>query len=564
MGTSVYQVYPRSFQDTNGDGKGDLHGVISRLDYIKDAGFETIWLSPFFKSPQHDFGYDVEDYFSADPDYGTDEDIDLLIAETHRRNMYIVFDMVLNHTSDRHPWFLESRSSKDNPKRDWYVWKDGRKGLGGKRLPPNNWKSQVSGTGWHYDEKTEQWYWAAFLPFQPDLNYRNPEVKTAVFKMLEYWLEKGVNGFRLDIIGAIFEDEEFRDSPFTWKLLPDENNEGMLFQSTCRTQNLPESIEFSRELRALTDRFDNPPRFLVGETFGRPETISRFCRDRGLHAAFAFKCAAVPFTAAAFRRLIEEYEDCFAAPLVPAWAFSNHDRTRRISALGGDAEKAKLNAAFQITARGIPFFYFGEELGMKDAVLPHKESLDPVSFAFRNLPAPVFKMINRMVHGSLNRDCVRTPMQWKDEENAGFCPPGVTPWLPVNPDTGSINAASADRDPDSILKVFRRFLVLRAGSRALRFGRVLLIGASKLPQGILGFYRITDDERNPTEKLLVLLNFKSRETEIALELLEISDVKELKLIVSTKVDRPEPDGSILKLKAYECVVFECLSAANRT
>ena len=542
--------------DSNGDGIGDLRGIISKLDYIKSIGFETIWVSPFFQSPQRDFGYDVSDYFSADADYGSNEDIDLLITETHRRDMHILFDMVLNHTSDRHPWFLESRSSRDNPKRDWYVWKDGRLGAGRKKRPPNNWKSQVSGSGWQYDENTGQWYWAAFLPFQPDLNYRNPEVKEAVFSMLKYWLGKGVDGFRLDIIGSIFEDPEFRDSPFIWKLFPDENNEGMLFQSTCMTQNLPESIEFSRELRGLTDRYSNPPRFLIGETFGRPETISRFCENGGLHAAFAFKCTSVPFTADAFRELLVEYEECFAEPLTPSWAFSNHDRTRRISALGGSTEKAKLNAAFQITARGIPFFYFGEELGMVDAKLPHRASLDPVSFPFKWLPAPAFKLLNGLVHGALNRDCVRTPMQWTAGETGGFCPQEISAWLPVNPDTEGVNTITAEKDPDSIANCYRRFLTLRSGSKALRFGRLELIGREKLPRNLLGFYRLCGEDSGSPERLLILLNFSPNTIELDAEGLYLPGMDGVDLIVSTRANKTESDKSLLRLKGYEGAIYK--------
>ena len=507
-GTSVYQIYPRSYLDSNTDGIGDIRGIISKLDYIRDAGFETIWLSPFVRSPQQDFGYDISNYDEPAPEYGTAADVEQLIGEVHRRGMYIILDMVLNHTSSRHPWFIESSSSRNNPKRDWYIWRNGRRGPFGKR-PPNNWKSQTGGSGWQYDARTDQWYWAAFLPFQPDLNYRNPEVREAVFSMLGRWIDRGADGFRLDIIGSIFEDSQFRDSPFIPKLLPDEENDGMLFRSTCRTQNLPESMDFCRGLRSFIDEKTSGRGFLVGETFGSPETISGFCRDGGLQAAFAFKCTGVPFTAGAFRELIEEYETCFAEPLTPAWAFSNHDRTRRITALGGNPAAARLNAAFQITVRGIPFFYFGEEIGMTDTRLSHRDSLDPVSFPFKKLPAPVFRLLNKKLSGSLNRDCVRTPMQWNDSVNAGFCGERCSPWLPVNPDYTAVNTEQSESDPDSLLHCFRRFLSLRKESDALKFGSLKLIDTAVLPPTVLGYERENRKADGNTERLSIYLNFSS-------------------------------------------------------
>jgi len=245
--TTIYQVYPRSYQDSNGDGIGDLHGIISKLDYIRDLGFETIWLSPFFASPQRDWGYDVSDYRDVAPEYGDLADAEALIAEIHKRGMRVLFDLVMNHTSDEHPWFRESRASRENPKRDWYIWRDGR----GER-PPNNWKAVPGGSGWHYDPGTGQWYYASFLPFQPDLNYRNPEVKQAMFDVARYWLDKGVDGFRLDIFHAIYKDAGLRDNPFSWRLLP-HNFEAGYFQDWQNNLNLPET----QELAWMERRFPN-------------------------------------------------------------------------------------------------------------------------------------------------------------------------------------------------------------------------------------------------------------------------------------------------------------------
>ncbi|MDC7125668.1 MAG: alpha-amylase family glycosyl hydrolase [Spirochaetales bacterium] len=550
-GTSVYQIYPRSYKDTNNDGIGDLGGIISKLDYIKEAGFETIWISPFFKSPQRDFGYDVSDYYKPAEEYGTLEEVEKLIKEVHSRKMFIIFDMVLNHTSDEHPWFKESSSSINNPKKDWYVWKDAKNsediknGKSKKPIPPNNWKSQVSGSGWHWNEKRQQFYWAAFLPFQPDLNYRNPEVKEAMFSMLEFWLKKSVDGFRLDIIGSIFEDKQFRDSPFIWKLFPDENNEGMLFRSKCRTENLPESFQFAKDLRKVTDNFSEPPRFMVGETFGSPETISNFCKNKGLHSAFAFKCTSVPFTASSFKDLLTEYEHHFPYPLTPVWAFTNHDRTRRMSALGENPSKAKLNAFFQLTARGIPFFYFGEEIGMTDTKLSHKNSLDPVSFPFKTLPEPIFNLINKKIHGSVNRDCVRTPMQWDKSENAGFCKENITPWLPINKNYKKVNTENTVKDTDSIFNCIKRINNYRAKSDILRFGQIKLINDSELPKNILGYNRTFNKE-----SLTILLNFSSSESIVKNE-----HLKNYSLEASTKCKSNAIENDKLALSPFEGIII---------
>lgn len=508
--TVVYQIYPRSYYDSNGDGIGDIAGIISKLDYIKQTGFETIWISPFFKSPQKDFGYDISDYYSIASEYGTKEDVETLVQETHKRGMYIIFDMVLNHTSDQHPWFIESRSSKNNPKREWYIWKDAKKN--GK--PPTNWISQTGGSGWQWDEKTSQYYWAAFLPFQPDLNYRNPEVKKEIYSMLNYWLKKGVDGFRLDIIGSIYEDKEFRDSPFVLQLLPNEENKGMLFKSKCMTENLPESKEFTKELRKITDDYNSPERFMVGETFGSLKEVANFCKNKGLHSGFAFKCTEVSFSAKSFYKLIKDYEKEFPSPLKPVWAFSNHDRTRRISALGGNVKKAKLNIAFQLTVRGIPFFYYGEEIGIEDANLNHKNSLDPVSYPFKKLPLFIFNLINKKIHGALNRDRVRTPMQWDSTANAGFCSKNANPWLPVNNNYENINVQNQEKDPNSILSCMKRFLKIRLENESLQSGDILLTNKILLSKNVLSYTRKYKDD-----EIFILLNFNNKKINIELEAL---------------------------------------------
>ncbi|MBK6532448.1 MAG: hypothetical protein IPF99_23525 [Deltaproteobacteria bacterium] len=315
--TTVYQVYPRSFADTNGDGIGDLRGVIGKLDYLRDLGVETIWLSPFFDSPQADFGYDIRDHFGISSEYGSLDDCHALIEEVHQRGMRVVFDMVLNHTSNEHPWFVESKSSKHNPKRDYYLWRDGRSPGG--REPPNNWRSMLGRRGWHYDRATEQWYWASFLPFQPDLNYRNPEVKEAMLDVVRHWLSMGVDGLRLDIFNALFKDAAFTNNPFSFRPVPSEDNPDGFFQQTRHTIDHPDTFAFARELRAVVDAVPGPPRFLVGEVFGTPHTLRRYCGEDadGLHLVFLFKSMRAPFSGPGVRAMIAEFEREFPEPFFP-------------------------------------------------------------------------------------------------------------------------------------------------------------------------------------------------------------------------------------------------------
>lgn len=288
-GTTLYQIYPRSFQDSGGDGIGDLPGIIDRLDYLEWLGIETLWLSPVYESPQGDFGYDISDYRAIDPDYGTMGDMDRLIGEVHRRKMKLVMDMVLNHTSEKHPWFIESSASRTNPRRDWYIWRRG-KGKEGEK-PPNNWQSQTTGSGWHRHPDTGEWYWASFLPFQPDLNWRNPAVEAEMMETLRFWLDRGIDGFRLDIIGSVFETDGFPDNPRTWRLFPDQEEAMGFFHTNRHTLNHPDNFSLARRLRKLVEAYA-PARFLVGEVFGPPEKVRRYCGEEtpdGLNSVFSLK-----------------------------------------------------------------------------------------------------------------------------------------------------------------------------------------------------------------------------------------------------------------------------------
>lgn len=543
-GTSVYQIYPRSFSDANGDGLGDIKGIVARLDYLVELGVETLWFSPFYASPQADFGYDISDYRAIAPEYGTMEDCELLIEECHRRDLRVVFDMVMNHTSDQHPWFLESRSSKVNPRRDWYVWKEGRK-AGGK-APPNNWHSMIGGSGWHYDATTDQWYWAQFLPFQPDLNYRNPEVRKEMLDTLRFWLKKGVDGFRLDIVNALFEDPEFRNNAFSWRLAPSDADPSMLFQSRDATLNHPDTLSFMKVLRQTLEEFHSPDRFLVGEVNGPIEQVRAHCGERadGLHLGFLFRSLSAKLQAPSIRALILEYETKFPDPFWPTWVFSNHDRARRISRLGNRLPPAKLNAAWQLTARGVPFLYYGEEIGMTQRKMAVKSSLDAVAQRMKRIPQWVFELVRHTTGESINRDECRTPMQWDITPNAGFCRADVTPWLPVEEALTGRNVQEQTTDPDSLLACYRRFLGVRKESLPLRFGTLELLSQQATGPNVVGYVR-----NYRGESVTVFLNAGDRSVPAP------ESAGEGTVLVSTHASRPTGTRLSADLQPWEAVVL---------
>ncbi|HRV65435.1 MAG TPA: alpha-glucosidase [Candidatus Nanopelagicales bacterium] len=477
--TSIYQVYPRSYQDSDADGIGDLPGIIDRLDYIRDLGVETVWVSPFFASPQMDFGYDVTDYEDVAPEYGTLEDAQRLIDEAHARGLRVMFDLVLNHTSDQHPWFQRSRSSRTNPKADWYIWADGR-GRHGRR-PPNNWKSAMEFTSaWQYSPIRKQWYLCTFLPFQPDLNWRNPQVKAAMFDSVRFWLDKGVDGFRLDIFGSIMKNPSLANNPVRPRLY----NGFPRLTERINTENTPDNIRLAKELRAVVDEYDGD-RVLLGEVFGSPSVLKSFLGDDdGLQLVFLFDFLTYQYDADWFARTITEFDRNFPAPQQPTYVLENHDRSRTIDRVHGDRAKAAVLAVILLTVRGVPTVYMGQEIGMSNTPLRFKDALDPVaSTVFRRLPQAV---ADRMPE-RLNRDEMRTPMQWDASAHAGFCPDGVSPWLPVNPDYRRVNVASQRSDPDSMLALYRRLFALRREHESLRTGSLALLEA--LPPGVLGYRR---------------------------------------------------------------------------
>ncbi len=498
--TSVYQIYPRSFKDSDGDGIGDLNGIISKLDYIKSVGFETIWFSPFFKSPQKDHGYDISDYLSIQPDYGDMNLIDSLISEVHKRDMKIVFDLVLNHTSDQHPWFLESKSSKDNPKSDWYVWQDGK---GDK--PPNNWKN-ISGqiSGWNYVKERDQYYYAAFLPFQPDLNMSNPEVKTEIFKIIKFWLDKDVDGFRLDIFNFIFENTSFPDNPFSFYGLMNMNEGKWGFEEHKYNFHQPEVVEFAKEMRAILESYPNG-RFMIGEVFGSHKHMRELLgleNQDGLNLVFLFDFLySFEFSADYFRQKAKEYEAFYPAPLVPTYTFSNHDQFRSITRINNDPKKADILATFQYTIRGVPFTFQGEEIGMTTGEIPLEEAQDPLAKNWLKYPEWIIEDVDLLP----NRDNCRTPMQWSNEETAGFSSAKTT-WLPVQENFTSINVKDQLQDRTSLLQTYKSLLGLRKQYPALKNGTMEFIDKKDLPEKVLAYKR-----NNKEQSVTVHLNFSDED-----------------------------------------------------
>jgi oligo-1,6-glucosidase/alpha-glucosidase len=526
---SIYHIYPRSYYDSNGDGIGDIRGIIQKLDYIKEMGFETIWISPFYNSPQRDFGYDISDYCNVSPEYGTLKDLEELVDETHKRDMKIVFDLVMNHTSDQHPWFLESKSSRTNPKADWYIWRD----------KPNNWKSIIGPKGWQYCPERDQYYFASFFSFQPDLNYRCTELKHHMFDMVRFWLKEGVDGFRLDIFNCIIKDKNFRDNPFSpFRVLPSTDYPGGNFQIRKHSLNQPENFLLARELRDVTDEFSDPDRFLIGEVFGSHETIKHYlgADQDGLHLVFLFDILFYKFSAKFFRKKILEFEYHYPAPDVPTVVFSNHDQLRSIRIIGNDLEKAKLLALVQYTMRCVPIVYYGEEVGMTNGKIPLKEARDYLPQLFKWVP----QFISNLLPIALNRDVSRTPMQWSTGKNAGFSSADKT-WLLVNGDVKDRNVEEQLMDKHSLLHIFKALNALRKEQPAINSGNIEVIDTGN--SNILAFTRTYENE-----KALVLLNFSKSKIKNSLNY----PVKE----VLFSLKSPELTETTCTLRGYDGIVLK--------
>lgn len=520
-----YQVYPRSFADANGDGIGDLAGIIDRLDYLADLGIDAIWLSPHYPSPQRDMGYDIADYMDVHAEYGTLDDFRRLVQGAHARGIRLVLDLVLNHTSDQHPWFEESRSSRTNPKRDWYIWRDGRADGA-----PNNWVSQFGGSAWQLDKRTGQYYYHCFLTEQPDLNWHNPEVRAAMWAAVRFWLDLGVDGFRLDAIGNLFKDPAVPDHTSTdslyelrrrWLAATSDEDRGAVSRRLsalfAHQLDQPGIHELMRELRKVVDAY--PDRVLIGET----EQVAFYGDGRDeLDLVFDFPLLHGANRGAPW--IAHHLVDRWATMPVGTWpavTLGNHDDSRvrtRAAALGGDdLATARLAAALILTLPGTPFLYNGEEIGMTDLLLTdHDQLRDAWALWFHDAtiqeggltPDAALALVVRF-----SRDRSRTPMQWTAGVHAGFGNGSGPPWLPVNPDhLAGVNVADQRGDAGSLLRFYRRLLRVRRRSPALLHGDCVLLHA---PTGVLAYLRTSAADR---DACLVVLNMSGVQRRLRFDL----------------------------------------------
>lgn len=524
----IYQIYPRSFQDTTGNGIGDLQGIIDRLDYLNDGtpdslGIDAIWISPFYPSPMKDFGYDVANYCDVDAIFGDLAAFDRLVAAAHQRDIKIIIDWVPNHTSDQHPWFVESRSTRDNPQRDWYIWRDPQPD----GSPPNNWGSFFGGPAWTLDPHTGQYYLHQFVPEQPELNWRNPQVKAAMFDTLRFWLDRGVDGFRMDVIGLIIKDEQLRDNPPNPDASPDlaEND---LFGRLQQVYNMDqdEVHDILKEIRQIFDTYHE--RVAIGELWGPLHRWVKYYGLQGeeLHMPFNFRLMDEGlWDAQAMRSLVDALEAALPGFAWPNYVLGNHDRIRLASRFGGQRQ-ARLAAMMLLTLRGTPTLYYGDEIGLENGDIKPEQMHDPQG-------------LNLGVERT--RDVCRTPMQWDAAPHAGFSP--VEPWLPTSGDYQTRNVAAQTQDPYSILNLYRRLLWIRKRTPALAIGSYQPLDVA---DDCFAYLRGSAGEQH-----LILLNFSGQAQEV-----HIADHPSGKIILSTHLDRQgQASLSSLDLRAFEGLVI---------
>lgn len=442
----IYQVYPRSYQDSNDDGVGDLKGITRRLDYLKWLGITAIWISPIYPSPMADFGYDIADYTGIDPLFGNMQDFDELLKQAHEKNIRVILDLVPNHTSDQHPWFLESRSSRDNPKRNWYIWKDGR----ADGSPPNNWLSVFGGSAWAWDEQTKQYYYHAFLKEQPDLNWRNPEVQKAMFKVMRFWLDKGVDGFRVDVMWHMIKDDQFRDNPINPNYQEHQATYEKLLPVYSTDQ--PEVHTIVQKMRGVLDEYNE--RMMIGEIYLPIHKLITYYgpQNNGAHLPFNFMLLTLPWEPLKIAAAIAEYEGALPQGAWPNWVLGNHDQPRMTSRVG--LQQSKVAAMLLLTLHGTPTIYYGDEVGMQDVPIPPGEVQDPQGL---NMPGK-----------NLSRDPERTPMQWDNSEHAGFTT--AKPWLRVSASYKRVNVEKEKESPESHLLLYKRLIALRQSEASLMTG----------------------------------------------------------------------------------------------
>jgi alpha-glucosidase len=516
----IYQVYPRSFMDSNGDGVGDLPGIASKLDYLTWLGVDALWLSPIYPSPMADFGYDVADYTGVDPLFGTLKDFDALLEQAHGRGLKVMLDFVPNHTSDEHPWFVEARSARDNPRRDWYIWRDAAPGGG----PPNNWLSYFGGSAWEWDAASGQYYLHLFHKKQPDLNWRNPAVQAAMLDAMRFWLDRGVDGFRVDVLWLLIKDEQFRNN------LPNpdyiEGQRPLQSLLPVYSADRPEIHNVVALMRRVLDEY--PERMMVGEIYLPIERLVTYYGANGLgaHLPFNFQLIGMAWNARVIGAAIDAYEAALPPDGWPNWVLGNHDQPRIASRIG--ARQARVAAMLLLTLRGTPTMYYGDELGMHDVAIPPELAQDPQELGHPGM--------------GIGRDPERTPMQWDSGPSASFTT--ASPWLPVAEDYETVNVAAERDDPRSMLALYRQLIALRRANRALEVGSYAPVPAAG---DVLAYVRAGDGRR-----FLIALNLGRQEQEIDIGILGSGRVA-----LSTQLDRAgEPASGSLRLRGDEGVIVE--------
>jgi alpha-glucosidase len=510
----LYEVYPRSFQDASGDGIGDLQGILERLDYLADLGIKGIWIAPFYPSPMADFGYDIADYCNVDPIFGSLADFDRLLNAIHERSLKLILDFVPNHTSDQHPWFVESRSSHTNPKRDWYLWRDPAPDGG----PPNNWLSNFGGPAWTKDGS--QYYCHSFLRQQPDVNWRNPELREAMFNVLRFWLDRGVDGFRVDVMWMMIKDDQFRDNPVNPASA--HNSPDSIRLLPVYNTNRPEVHTIVAEMRSVLDSYGDRP--LIGEIYLPFDQLATYYGEdlKGAQLPFNFHLMQCPWNADAIASVIKEYEAALPPGAWPNWVLGNHDQPRISSRIGHN--QARAAAMLLLTLRGTPTMYYGEEIGMTDVAIPADEVQDP---AEKNEPGK-----------GTGRDPERTPMQWDSSQFAGFTK--GKPWLRLAADYTAVNVAALSTQNGSMLSLYRALIRLRHANTALNSGGVERVSSDSR---ILRYQRVDQEQR-----FAVLLNLSQTR--------EVTAVEPGQIVISTQMDREgEAVASNISLRPFEGVVI---------
>ncbi|MDQ3691196.1 MAG: alpha-amylase family glycosyl hydrolase [Chloroflexota bacterium] len=521
----VYEIYPRSFADANGDGVGDLAGITGRLDYLAWLGVDAIWIAPFYPSPMADFGYDVVDHTDVDPLFGTLADFDALLAAAHQRGIRVIVDYVPNHTSDRHPWFIESRSSRDNPRRDWYVWRE--PGPNGEL--PNNWISMFAGPTWEWDDATRQFYLHTFLREQPDLNWRNPETRSAMFDVARWWLERGVDGFRIDVAPMVMKDPDLRDNPIN--PTPDEAHRLGSWANQIHTNDHahPDMHELYRSFRGLLESYPGD-RVSIGELHHPDyDTWAAYYGERQdeIHVPFNFHLTYADWTADAVRDAVEGVQGALPPGAWASWVLGNHDQPRFASPRRAGPDQAMAGMLLLLTLRGSPTIYYGEEIGMIDVPVSSEDARDPLE---RREPGR-------------GRDPERSPMQWDASPSAGFTTAGAAPWLPLAPDAATVNVASQGEDPDSLLSLTRRLIRVRREHPVLSLGDFERFGPT--PEGTFAFRRVSSDGT-----LTIALNLTG-------EPRSIHGVAAGRVLIGTHPDRDGASlGGTVDLRPNEALVVE--------